>query len=656
MSTWSELTDVQKRKLLFTPCTSKDGLHRWIKRFLALDIPDGRVDPTSNSSPMELIWEVYERCQVNAPDTWSRLLAYAAREAFKTLAAAVLEVLAIVHMGRSIAHMAAIKAQSLKAQSYVGDFFNMPLLREYVTLDNDSNKEFVRYFDKLTGESLTPKEYERVAKTSSSAQLERYKQIKHGIVIVVATLQSTNSQHTPFVVLDEVDVMVNPKVYEESKAIASPFEGKLPVTFLTSTRKFRFGLVQKEIDRASKSGMQVRHWNIIDVTERCPADRHLPHLPIIDVYYSEETLETVSSETYETFSSERKEKFNHDQASPGCLSRCKMFAMCRGRLKDQKASDPNARVKSMLKPIHHVQEQFSNFDLDMAKAQLLCWKPSSTGIVYPYFDPEVHFVTATQIAEMITGQGQPQGMDKAQLLMLLKTRTNVRFRAGMDFGYTHRWAVTVAALDGPRCFVLDCISVAEMETEQQIELAQQRIGHYPGLKIHADPEDPQSIRSFRKKGFRIAPVKKGPGSVVGGIQVVRQMLRPAKGRPQLFFLSEDPDKGMPILQNSLSIYHWKTDAAGNPTDQPAEEGANENDALRYLIRGSFGKGGKVTASKDEQRPQSVQQPIPVPMPGQAPSRQNWMGETIRNLTGGTAAHRVESGEGGRRSGIFFSID
>lgn len=665
---WEDLTEQEQRALLFTPCGSKKALHRWIRRFLELDLPDGHIDPTSNSSPMELIWEVYDSARRNDENEWSRLLAYAARESIKTLAAAILEVLNVVHLGRSIVHGAAIKAQSQKAQGYVTDFFNKPLLREYVTLNNDSGKEIIRYVHRETGEILTPGEYKQLKKNASAKDLAPYKELKYGIVIVVATMQSMNSQHAPFVVLDELDVLANPRVYKEAKMIPSPFEGKLPKTFLTSSRKFRFGLVQEEVDNAARTGMQVRHWNIIDVTERCPDKRHRPDLPRQDIYVNAESLEAVDADAYKGFSAERKEKFVLDAADPqtpagaapptvhphaGCLKNCRMYAMCRGRLAFQKKSDPEAKVKSMLKPISHVQEQFNHVDVETAKAQLLSWKPGTTGIIYPYFESEVHYITATQIANMVTGIEHPIGMTKGHLLQLLKSRTTVRFRGGMDFGFTHHWSVTVAAIDGPRAFVLDCISVAELETAQQIEMAKGRIGHYPGLKIHADPEDPQSIRSFRKAGFRIAAVKKGPGSVVGGINTVRTMLRPATGKPTLYFLrDDDPDGGLPILQRSLQIYHWKLDAAGNPTDEPADEGADENDALRYLIRGCFGKGGKVTAAKETLMPIAMV----VPQQAQVYRQESWMSQVIAEKVGGGGSTSVAPGAGERRGSVYFEIE
>ena len=105
------LPEPLRRRLLFTPVGSREALHDWIATFLGLDLPGTIVDPESNSTPMDLCWEIYSKAIRNDDPRFSRILGYAAREAMKTLVAAVLEVLCIFHLGRSFAHMAAIEAR-----------------------------------------------------------------------------------------------------------------------------------------------------------------------------------------------------------------------------------------------------------------------------------------------------------------------------------------------------------------------------------------------------------------------------------------------------------------------------------------------------------------------------------------------------------------
>ena len=55
-----------KRDILFTPCNTKEHLHRWIKIFLEMDLPNCIVSDNddlnpSNSNPTDLIWEMYSK-------------------------------------------------------------------------------------------------------------------------------------------------------------------------------------------------------------------------------------------------------------------------------------------------------------------------------------------------------------------------------------------------------------------------------------------------------------------------------------------------------------------------------------------------------------------------------------------------------------------
>jgi hypothetical protein len=66
----------------------------------------------------------------------------------------------------------------------------------------------------------------------------------------------------------------NERAYREAKYIPGFIKGRFPITIKTSTRKFAFGLMQQEIDEAPKAKEKILQWNIIDVTERCPEERH----------------------------------------------------------------------------------------------------------------------------------------------------------------------------------------------------------------------------------------------------------------------------------------------------------------------------------------------------------------------------------------------
>ncbi|GAC1664575.1 MAG: hypothetical protein NVS9B9_26070 [Ktedonobacteraceae bacterium] len=438
--------------------------------------------------------------------------------------------------------------------------------------------------------------------------------------------------------VDEID-LADPRAYEEAKMIPAPYKGLQPVTLLVSTRKYGFGLVQKEINNAvSKAGvknLEVRHWNIIDVTEPCPAERHQPDKPKIPIYRSEEDLRAISEADYSLLDDQAREKYVRDEGYEGCLSRCTLFAACRGRLATEQKC-----TSSLLKPIDHVMSLFANVSVGTAQAQLLCLKPSSEGLIYPRFDRAIHMLSAAKIAEKLTGEKYPDSFSKSDLIALIKTR-EVPFYAGVDFGFSHLFAVVMAAVDGAFVYIIDVVAVPGFELSEKIELLKQRYSDF-NAKYYADSAYPSDIKSFVKAGFRMVGVEKPKGSVVGGIEVVRTKLMPAVGQPQLFILQGD--EGCEILAKALQQYHWKMDAGGNMTDVPDEKDDDLADSCRYLCMSLFSPKGKVMVAID-----------PGPSNKGEPHQQdNWMKNIIRENLGEAPAEQKPS-VSGKKGGLIWSF-
>lgn len=642
------------RKALFVPCKTKADLHRWIKVYLGFDIPDGWIDPGSNSSPMDMIWEVYDAALNNRPG-YSQILAYAARDSFKTFAAAILEVLSIVHLGRSVAHMAAIESQAKKSQQYLKKHFSRPFLKEYVTLKNERMVEITRYYNSQTGESITLKEYEAI---ENPAEQMQYEEIKHYVTVIICTIAGANSEHVPVLVVDEVDVVENPDAYQESKMIPAPMNGKLPITLYTSTRKYSFGLVQKDlIDNQDSTGIVIRHWNLLDVAHPCHASRCRPDLPKLKVYSSDDTLLTISESDYTLLTEAEKAKYHPAEAYGGCVQNCRLFAVCKGRLAEKpkctRCANDGSVCPSLLKPVEHVQSMFKRVPMDKAKAQLLCWKPSAEGLIYPNFSREVHMLTAAQMAEKITGDPHPPTFSKLDLIKLMKAR-GLDFVSGLDHGFIHNFVVVSAAVDGNKAYVFDVISQAELELPQKLEIMEERLKGENGWDpiIFADTENPSDNKTMKKKGFRLRDWSKAKDSVRGGISIVRMKLMPTFGKPdeaQLFYLKGD--EGCELLATRTSQYHFTTDAAGRITDVPDEEDDDEMDGLRYLIMNRFAPKGKIMADS------APLTPTPQAPADRQYTAENWMGKIIAEQTGGAVtpgpiSDEIESGRGHKNQFIW----
>jgi hypothetical protein len=618
------------RAALFVPCESEDHLHRWIKIYLGLDLPNCIVcdddvrNPPSNSSPMKLIWEMYSKAREGTDAKFTQVLGFAARDGFKTLSAAIMETLCIFHLKRDVGHLAALEVQAKNCQNYVGAFVNRPILREFLTSKNKRELEITRY-ENEDGHIISPIQFNALSEVEKMA----YTPYTNSIKIVIATVEACNGLHVPFMVMDELD-LADPAAFEEAKMISTESRDtmrQLPITFMTSTRKYSFGLVQKEIDNAHKSDLHVRHWNLIDVTRACEPERHLPNEPKIDIYYSESQLKAVPKEEWQALSEKEKEQYDHKEGYAGCLKNCSIFAQCQGRLAYKQTSK-----SKLLKSIDHTQTMFKKVSLDMAKAQLMCWKPSSEGLIYPNFQREIHMISAAKMAELVTGDPYPADFTKNNLIDLFKS-LGAAFYCGLDHGFTHNFAVVTAALLGHILYVIDVISVKHLELQQKIDLCKEKIKHFQPT-IFPDNAYPSDNKTFRRNGFKMVDFKK---DVLMGVEAVRTRLAPGSGKiPSLYFLAGDD--GVELLISRLLQYHWKVDTAGRLTDEPDSNDDDELDALRYLAQNVPLNKSKMVAHFGPQLPEPL---APIVDPNK-----DWMKRKIEELTGDDSENREISGRSG----------
>lgn len=645
-------TPDELRAALFVQPTTMEDLHRWIKVYLGVDLPAVRVDPDSTSSPMELVWELYDAARLNKPG-YSQVLAYAARDSFKTFSAAIFEVLCIILLERSVAHMAAIEPQAKKSQQYLKKHVTRPFIRDYVTSKNERTVEITRFYNEETGESLTKDQFDLLL----AADQVRYREIKNYVQIIICTIQGANSEHVPVMVVDEVDVVENPDAYEEAKMIPAPIHGMMPITLYTSTRKYSYGLVQKEIDKAADTGLIIRHWNLLDVTHHCPASRHQPELPKVGIAYNDDTLRAISLDDYRLLDSTEKEGFKLAQGFHGCLYNCRLFAACKGRLAElpfcKKCGDRGLGCTGFPKPVEHTQQTFKKVTLEKAQAQLLCKKPSTEGLIYPTFSRDLHMRSAAELAKIIMGEEvrSPETFDRAALIALLKER-GARFVAGLDHGFTHNFVVVTGAIYAGRLYIFDVLSQAELELPQKIEKCRERIKPWDP-EVWADTENPGDNKTLKREaGLRIKEWSKGKGSVVDGIGLVRWLLMPALGRPDeiRFFLLKG-DEGCELLASRMSQYHWVSDAAGRLTDDPDDEDDDEVDALRYLVLNNFSPKTRVTFGETNLIPD--QNKVPISEGSKQYHPETWMRQIISEKTGiSYVEEEPQDEEKSGRSGSF----
>lgn len=643
--------DAALRALLFVPCETREHLQNWVHAFLGIDLPnctvcDDDVDnPASNSNPMDLLWEVYQAARDGRDPSKTQYLFYASRDSWKSLVASIIEILCLFHLDRDCAHLAAILSQAKNVQRYLKNYLKRPVLRDFLTSKNEMTIEVTRY--EQDGKIISPIEWKALDPENRKLWTPK----EHWVQIIVATMSGTNSLHCSMVIMDELD-LAPPKPVEEAMMIASPGKerGELPMILMTSSRKFGHGLVQRRIDNADKLGINLRHWNLIDSAAPCPPERHLPEKPRLPIYYSEEELVAIPEAQYQSLVERERVHYKVQEGYAGCLEKCRIFAQCRGRLATKQKS-----TSKLLKSIDAVQATFRRVSAEVARSQLMCWKPSTEGMIFPSLQSDLHIITPARMASLITGEQHPATMTKAEFVTILRDHDAV-FAAGLDWGFAHPFGGTLAAIVGHWAFVIDAWEISDLDNTQQIEICNERLKPYDPI-IYADTAYPGMIKEFQRRGFRMRKWKKGPGSVLDGIESVRVKLRPLVGSPQMYFMKGQP--GPELLFRRMAAYHWKTDSEGSMTSIPDDTDDDVVDSCRYLIMNVFGKGSRIVVGHADEG--SIGTPEPLVQGGlKVYDQNNWAQQVIAERMGTVVediptAAEPASKKGNVNSSFFFDL-
>ena len=145
-------------------------------------------------------------------------------------------------------------------------------------------------------------------------------------------------------------------------------------------------------------------------------------------------------------------------------------------------------------------------------------------------------------------------------------------RIGLDFGYSHNTAGVRLLVDRPDRIIYVCEELYEQRLstdeiyKRLTELDWQR------EPIHADSEDPKTIKDLHKLGCtRIFGVKKEQGSVTSGIQEIRGY--------KIVIAPECEN-----FEIEISHYAFKQDPTGKQLPQPMKEWDHLMDAMRYAMK------------------------------------------------------------------------
>lgn len=148
---------------------------------------------------------------------------------------------------------------------------------------------------------------------------------------------------------------------------------------------------------------------------------------------------------------------------------------------------------------------------------------------------------------------------------------------GLDFGYSHDPSAAV------KCGVVgNDLYLDEVFYEQGMLISElsRRLAE-EGLFVYADSADPRLIDEIANKGVIIYPVAKGAGSVVAGIEKMKDF-------DNIFITKRSYN-----LQREFRKYVWAKDKDGNYINQPEDDNNHGVDASRYYVNGCL--LGKIVA-------------------------------------------------------------
>lgn len=561
MAQETEIEFKNKCKVLLQPLESVDDLQNWLYVFLDLYFPKGTVYPDSTHGPADAMWRIYHLMKTGENMDIPQVCMLASRDSFKTLGAAAMQVLCMLHFRISIAHMAAISSQSDKAIQYINAFLRKlkPYLEDNGWKQSSDNKKMISW---LTDEGQ-----------------EVY------IRIVIATISGANSEHVPMLCIDEVDVVQDPRALKEAQMIPSTFGKYYPLTVYLSTRKFAGGLMEKTLKQTINAGGEILRWNILDVTERIPHDVARVDEPRKIRYISRELpMETLMEEDWNRLPDETKHKYEKLEAYAGIADH-PFLPVMRNYLVDRPQDDYGGLYKKLVA----THNNFKQLDADMADAQLLCNKPSSSGLVYPRFDSVQNVLSVQQAWEKLSGNTTPCDfrMLKQYILDL-----GVTIIGGGDWGFTD-WTVlpTLALLPGGEVWHMDTLMAQGLEIDDIVKYGKELQDDWLTDKWWVDQNYPSYLQTLRRKAGWKCP--KFTKDVAAGIAALQGKIVDSTNVRKYFII--DTPNNKPVI-NAFGEYRWATDGKGEIIEGKPyhdKEGVSDiMDSIRYPFQNLFSKGAK----------------------------------------------------------------
>jgi hypothetical protein len=385
--------------------------------------------------------------------------------------------------------------------------------------------------------------------------------------------------------IDEVDVVQDPRALKEAQMIPSTFNNYFPLTVYLSTRKFAGGLMEKTIKQTTNAGGEILRWNILDVTERIPHDVAKVDEPRKIRYVSRELpMHTLLEENWEKLPDETKHKYERLEAYAGIADHPFLPVM-----KNTLVDRPQGDYGGLYKKLSATYNNFRQLDADMADAQLLCNKPSSSGLVYPRFDSVQNVLSVQEAWEKLSGNTSPCDF---RMLKQYVLDLGVTFIGGGDWGFTD-WTVLpiLALLPGGEIWHMDTFMAPGLEIDDIVKYGKELQEEWMIDKWWVDQNYPSYLKTLRRKaGWRCPKFTK---DVAAGISALQGKIIDSTNSRKYYII--DTPNNKPVI-DAFGEYRWATDGKGDIIEGKPyhdKEGVSDiMDSIRYPFQNLFSKGAK----------------------------------------------------------------
>lgn len=392
-----------------------------------------------------------------------------------------------------------------------------------------------------------------------------------------------NGPHVPLVVVDEIDTVSGEgvKAFKEISGMLDSKGNKKALRVGISTRKSRYGLMNRQIENADAEGRTVRRWTAFEFSERCSDSRS--GTKEVDLYVNQERMEVLTEQEFAKKEKNKQKEYSHHKGLEGCV-KCPLFSICLTDAKKQHSKSP------MLKPLDEMIQKVKAEGADWALAQLMNLKPSVEGIIFREFEERIHVKTWNQMWLILTGKEFP-GECTHDMFVKKCHELNLPCYAGIDWGFSAPNTVVYFFVDKrENIYVVRCDGMTFISQPTWIHHLKTKYHHMYRCQLYVpDSADQGAIQEMKKAGLPVAN-QLDKGQINTGIQVIKKWLKvPGSMESKMFFAKETTAH---IVQE-FGLYHYKLDAAGLVTDDPDTEYDHWIDAFRYPMTLLFGKSQMV---------------------------------------------------------------